>query len=381
MPHYMNLLEQDLPWLTAEGRNDPDTAQQIIEALAGRVQQLQQQADELRTENVLLKRSGSHQVYHDQVQRLKTDLRDLRGLAERHNLNPDVISIVSFTGSGMQIPAPLPIDQTLTLATAEDEPIRDIKPVFMAGATRLDSLLAITSSFRLVMANGLGLPTSDDMRWTDARPIGGLVPQRGERIEALCAANELQPPRRIAIATRQGWVRILSWALVENLVISGQSLTPPNAGDTPVWLGAAGDGDLLLITRNGRWTRFPVGGVDPAGSFGIALDADDDVACAAPIESGDGVAYCIGADGAQLAVACAGLEAHRRPGAKPAPLARRFIALACFIARKSDAVMLLSNGGDLIVETLRALPIAARPGDAQPLNLVSQRLLAAAILT
>lgn len=373
----MNLLEQDLPWLTAEARGDPDTAQQIIEALAARVQQLQQQADELRTENVLLKRSGSHQLYQEQVQRLKTDLRDLRTFAERHNLNLDVVSIASFTGAGLNIPMPAPMDQTLALIPAEGEEVRDLKPLFMAASTRLDSLLTITSSFRLATTGGVTLPLSEEMRWQDARPLGGLALQRGERVEAMCAVNESLPPRRIALVTRQGWVRVLSWTLVENLAVSGQPLTPPNAGDTAVWIGPAGDGDLLLLTRNGRWTRFPIGAIDPAGSVALALDADDDVASAAAIEANDAAVYFIGADGAQLAVASAGLEAHKRAGAKPVPLARRFLALTCFTARKADAALALANSGDLIVETLRALPIAARPSEAQPLNVINQRVIAA----
>ena len=57
----MSLIDQDLPWMTTEARNDPDTAQQIIEALAGRVQTLQRQTDELRAENALLKRNGGLQ--------------------------------------------------------------------------------------------------------------------------------------------------------------------------------------------------------------------------------------------------------------------------------------------------------------------------------
>lgn len=376
----MNLLEQDLPWLTAEARNDPDTAQQIIEALTSRTQQLQQQADELRAENVLLKRSGMHQVYHDQVQRLKTDLRDLRTFAERHALNPDVVSLVSFTGHGLHLPAPLAMDQTLSLATSDDEPVRDLKPLFMAGGARLDSLLAMTSSFRLVMANGLSLPLSETMDWRDARPVGALALSRGERIEATCAVNELQPPRSLAVVTRRGWARVLSWSLVENLVIGGQPITAPIAGDTPVWLGPAGEGDVLLLTRNGAWTRFPLNSLDASGGMGIALGSDDDVACAAVVGGNDAAVYFVGADGAQLAIANAGLEAHKKPGAKPGQLTRRFIALVCYPAKKTDAVLLLSNNGDLIVETLRALPVAARTSDAQPLNAINQRLITSCLI-
>jgi DNA gyrase/topoisomerase IV subunit A len=272
------------------------------------------------------------------------------------------------------------MDQTLSLATSDDEPVRDLKPLFMASATRLDSLLVMTSSFRLVMANGLGLPLSENMDWRDARSIGALALARGERIEATCTVNELQPPRMLVVVTRRGWARAMSWSLVENLVIGGQPITPPNAGDTPVWIGAADEGDLLLLTRNGAWTRFPISSLDASGGVGIALDQDDDVACAAAIGSGDAATYFVGADGAQLAVANGGLEAHKKPGAKPAALARRFISLACYTAKKTHAVLLLSNNSDLIVETLRALPVAARPSEAQPLNVVNQRLIAATLL-
>lgn len=371
----MNLLEQDLPWLTTEARNDPDTAQQIIEALAGRVQQLQQQSDELRAENVLLKRSGAGAATQEQVQRLRTDLRDLRTFAERNHLNTDVVSIVSFTGHGLHVPAPAPMEQTLSLSVSEDEEVRDLKPLFMTTATRLDSLLTITSSFRLVLVNGLSLPLSEDMHWRDAKPAIALG--RGERVEATMAINELMPLRTVMIATRGGWVRPLSWALVENLALSGQPLSPPNKGDAPAWIGVCEEGDALLFTRNGRWTRFPVSSIDSAGVQAIALDPDDDVAGAVVIPPNTLAVYFIGADGALVAINNAGLEGHKRPGGKSQALAKRFIALAGYAARKTDAVLLLSNSGDLIVDSFRALPIAARPSEAQALNVINQRLIAA----
>lgn len=371
----MNLLEQDLPWLITEARNDSDTAQQIVEALAGRVQQLQQQSDELRAENVLLKRSGAGASTQEQVQRLRTDLRDLRAFAERNHLNTDVVSIVSFTGYGLHIPAPAPMEQTLTLSANDDEEVRDLKPLFMTTATRLDSLLAVTSSFRLTLVNGLSVPLSEAMHWRDAQPAIALG--KGERVEATCAINEIMSPRMVLIVTRGGWVRLMSWALVENLTLSGQPLSPPNKADAPAWIGACDEGDVLLLTRNGRWTRFPISSIDSAGVQAIALDADDDVAGAVVIPPNAPAVYFIGVDGAQVVINTAGLEAHKKPGGKSQALTRRFIALAGFAARKTDTVLLLANSGDLIVESLRALPIAARPSEAQTLNVVNQRLIAA----
>jgi DNA gyrase/topoisomerase IV subunit A len=282
---------------------------------------------------------------------------------------------VSFTGHGLHLPAPAPMEQTLSLSANEGEEVRDLKPLFMTCGTRLDSLLAVTSSFRLGLVNGLSLPLSEDMHWRDARPAIAL--QRGERVEATCAINELLPPRMVLIVTRQGWVRALSWALVENLALSGQPLSPPNKGDAPVWMGACDEGDVLLLTRNGRWTRFSISSIDSAGVNGIVLDADDDVAGAVLIPPHSSAVYFIGADGAQIAISSAGLEAHKKPGGKSQALTRRFIALAGYAARKTDMVLLLANSGDLIVESLRALPIAPRPSDAQTLNVINQRLIAA----
>ena len=374
----MTLLQQDLPWLVNEARSDPDTAQQIIEALTGRVAQLQHQSDELRAENVLLKRGGSHHAFQDQVQRLRTDLRDLRALAEKANLNPDVVTILSFTGQAVHVLAPLAMDQTLALEMPNGESVRDLRPLFMTSAARLHSFLCLTSSFRLVLVNGLSAPLSEAMRWKDARPAMPL--QRSERVEAACALDELQPPRRLIVVTRRGWVRVMSWSLVENLVVGGQPITSPNANDSPAWVGVADDGDVLLLTRNGRWTRFPINAIEPSGGPGIALDADDDVTCGCVLKPADSAAYFVGGDGAQIAVATGGLEAHKKPGGKSASLARKFVALACFVAKKTDAVLLLSANGDLIVETLRALPIAAKPSEAQPFNVVNQRLIAAVLL-
>ena len=378
MPRRMTLLQQDLTWLVNEARSDPEVAQQIIEALTSRVAQLQHQSDELRAENVLLKRSGSHHAFRDQVQRLRTDLRDLRALAEKANLNPDVVTILSFTGQAIHLLAPLAMDQTLTLETAPGENVRDLRPLFMTSAARLHSLLCLTSNFRLVLVNGLSAPVSETMHWKDARPVVPLT--RGERVEATCTLDELQPPRRLIVVTRRGWVRVMSWSLIENLVVSGQPITSPNINDSVAWVGGADDGDILLLTRNGRWTRFPINTIEPSGGPGIALDADDDVASGCVLKPTDNTAYFVDGDGAQIVMATSGLEIHKKPGGKAVALARKFVALACFVAKKTDAVMLLSASGDLIIETLRGLPIAARPSESQPFNVVNQRLVAATLL-
>jgi DNA gyrase/topoisomerase IV subunit A len=380
---YMSLIDHDLPWLATEAGNDPETAQRIIAALAERVQVLQRQADELRAENALLKRTGGQQTSTEQVQRLKTNLRDLRQVAARKGLDRDVVSMVSFSGQGMHLPAPAPFEQTLNLLAPAEEPLSMVKPVYLATGTWFGALLAITSNVRLLLVSGLGLPVSERLDWRDARRLTALGLARAERVEAICALDELRPPRDVLLVSRQGWVRAISWMHVETVVFSGQALTLPGTGDTPVWIGACDtDADLLLLTRNGRWTRFPIGMIPSTGCAGITLDPGDDVVSAVVLGKEDAVVWFCGADGTLCAIASDGLIAHKRPGGKPVPLARRFMALTCFgiSARKTEVVLLLSNQGDMHVVSMQGLPIAAKPAETQPLKAASQRLLAATLL-
>ena len=381
----MSLIERDLTWLTAEARNDADTAQQIIEALAERVQTLQRQADELRAETALLKRTGGQQTSIEQVSRLKTSLRDLRSLAERKGLNRDVISMVAFSGHGVQLAAPAPLEQTLTVLTSPDEPIDALKPLYLASGTWFGSLLAVTSNVRFAIVNGLSLRYSDKLDWRDARAISGLGLARAERVEAVCALDDLHPPRALLLVTRQGWLRVMSWSHAETILLSGQSMTLPGTGDSPVWIGPCDtDADILLLTRNGRWTRFPVGMVPSIGCSGVALDQDDDVAAAVVLsrQNAPTAVWFIGSDGSLFALSTEGLAPHKKPGAKPAPLSRRFPGLACYgvTAHKKELVALLSNQGDLHIVSMKGLPVASKPAEIQPLKVSSQRIIAATLL-
>jgi hypothetical protein len=381
----MALLDRDLPWLINEARADPDAAQRLVEALVRRAQALQQQSDELRAEIAVLKRGGaSAPGASEQARRLRVSVRDLRRLARRAGLDLDVVSMITFAGQGLHLPAPAPLDQVLPLAVPEGEPVSALKPLCLAAGRRFGSLLAATSAGRFALANGAGLAFSEAWDWRDAALVEDLGLARAERVEAVVAVDEDQPPPGVALVTRQGWARALSWSHVETLAQSSHGLTWPGQGDAPVWIGplASGASDLLLFTRAGRWTRFPLVALPLTGGQGIALDSGDDVVGAAALSPRDQAVAFVGGDGALCALAAAGLEAHKKPGGKAAPLARRLVGLACFVIRadKSGALLALSNQGEFHVVTLRGVPIAERAADLKLLNVVNARLAAAALL-
>ncbi len=360
--------------------SDPVAARALIAALAERVRALQQSADALRVDNALLKRAGSGGISQDYVQRLKTDLRDLRTFARKRGLDLETIALLAGSGEGLHIPAPAAMDQTLTIIMPPDRSVRDLRPLTMTPMRRLGSALVLTSAFRLVQLNGLSLAMSEGMDWGDAQGGGALGLARGERIEAACPIDEFDPPHSVAIVTRRGWCRVMPWSVVESLYTSGLPISPYDANDAPAWIAPWNGGDLLLVTRLGRWVRLPAGVLEPAGQEAIVLEQDDDVACGCVIADDTQIVHFVGADGAQFAVAAAGLPAHKKTGVKTQPLRRDWVALLCGIATRTDAVVMLTMGGELIVSALRGLRAAERPSEARPLNVAGQRLAAACIL-
>lgn len=373
-------MNDDMQALLAE-TGDPAVARDIVVALQQRITELQLNSDALRIENALLKRAGGGGISQEYVQRLKADMRELRSHARKHGLDSDTLALIAHTGVGMHVPAPAPMDQTLRVEPPPGQTLRDLRPLMMTVSTQLGGMIALTSNFRLLLINGLSLPVSDRSDWRDARQIGGLGLARGERLDAACAVDEFNPPRQVLVVSRQGWCRALPWSVVESLLASGLPISPADKADAPAWIGPCDGGDVLLVTRLGRWVRFPVAGIEASGGQSVSLEQDDDIAAAVVIgnDEKDRAVHCIGADGAQFAVALSGLTAHKKPGAKTQTLMRNWVALSCGIAARGDAALMLGMNGDLIVSTLRSLPVAAKPTDARALNVAGQRLVAAAV--
>lgn len=373
-------MNSDMQALLAE-TGDPAIARDIVIALQQRISELQLNSDALRIENALLKRTGGGGISQEYVQRLKSDMRELRAHARKHGLDSDTLALIEPHGAGMHVPAPAPMDQVLRVEPPAGQSLRDLRPLTMTVTTQLGSMIALTSSFRLLLINGLSLTLSERSDWRDARKIGGLGLAHGERIDAVCAVDEFSPPRQLLIVSRQGWCRALPWSVVESLLASGLPISPADKADVPAWIGRCDGIDVVLVTRLGRWVRFPVAGIEASGGQSVSLEQDDDIATAAVIgePDNDRALHFVGADGAQLAVAVNGLTAHKRPGARTQILMRNWVALACGIATSNDAALMLGMNGDLTVSTLRSLPIAAKPSDARALNVAGQRLAAAVV--
>ncbi len=381
----MDFLTRDLNWLLTEARNDPAVAAQIIEALAGRVEALQTQADAARAESLVLRRSGQHQIYLDQIQRLKTDLRDLRGHVSARGANMVTITMLTSGGVGLQLPRLLLPTSIFSLANINREGLREAQPIHWAASSRLGQVLVITSTGRAVLLNGLALPLSEQSDWAEARPISQLTLRKGERVEAMCAVPEQGEAKMLVMVTRQGLAKAIPWSLFEAMLAGGQPMVSPKEGDGAVWVGACGRaeagglGDLMIVTRNGRWLRFPIASIEPGGSVGIPLQIGDEVASATEIAPNAPFIFVLGNEGGLITVANAGVQGNKRPGGKTGALPKGFLPLGCAAGARSQSFMALSLDGNISQSPFTRAIAATTLAEARPLNLIHQRLCAWAV--
>jgi DNA gyrase/topoisomerase IV subunit A len=373
----MNFLQQDLNWLLNEARNDPDVACQIIEALAGRVDTLQGQVDVARAENILLKRSGQHHIYLDQIQRLKSDLCSYRIYANSKGQNDEVITMITSNGMALQLPRLLTPTNLYSLEHANHDVLRDLRPIHWCANTRLGQILIMLSSGRAFMINGFQLPYSDHSDWAMARK-DIAPPNKNERIEAICALPEGVEARLLVIVTRQGWVKAMPWGLFENMMASDQPLISIKEGDSVVWVGTClnDKSDLIMISHKGRWLRFEISGIQPSGNMGLPLLPGDEIVCATEVLSNASHVYFIGADGALLAVSASGVPSNKRPGAKTSSVPKGFMPFGCVAGGRNLSLMTLSLDGNLNQSPLSRTLVSGSVGEAKPLNLMHQRLCA-----
>ncbi|MCW1969764.1 MAG: hypothetical protein KIH69_016755 [Anaerolineae bacterium] len=381
----MDFLTRDLNWLLNEARNDPATATQIIEALAGRVEALQTQSDTARAESLVLRRSGQHQVYLEQIQRLKADLRELRGYAGVRSANTPSIMMLTSGGTGLQLPRLLLPTSLFSLANLTRDSLRDARPIHWAASSRLGQLLVILSSGRAAVLNALNVPLSEQSDWAEARQLGQLALRKGERVEAMCAMPDQAEAKMLVIVTRQGLAKAIPWSLFEAMLASGQPIISPKDGDGPVWVGACGRadsggvGDLFIVTRNGRWLRFPIASIEPGGSVGIPLQIGDEVAGATEIAPNAPFLFVLSIEGALIAVANEAVQGNKRPGGKTGGLPKGFLPLGCAAGTRNQSFMTLSLDGNISQSPLTRALAAPSLAEARPLNLLHQRLCAWAV--
>jgi DNA gyrase subunit A len=151
----------------------------------------------------------------------------------------------------------------------------------------------------------------------------------------------------VVLVSQRGWVRRVRGNYLGRSLIPGMSFHDVKEGG---YLTAAcwtiGDGDLFLVTRQGKAIRFAESQVPGRGCRGMRVHVDDGVAAIAAVYPDSGV-FLLGDDGKGTIRLMTGFSANKAPGA------------AGKIAMKSDhlagAVAVEADDDILIVSRLNKL--------------------------
>lgn len=376
----MAMYERDLDSLLTEARQDPSIADDIITALLARVRDVQRDADALRAENALLRR-GSAQALLEQVERLRSALRDVRGWAPVRALHSRELAVVSFTGDALMAPLASVSRADARIRAPGGGSARDLRPVYVCEVGRMGQLVAVSSSFHAALVECLSIDSAPSWDWALARPVAGAVRSGAARIEAIAPTDEIDRRALVVLLTRGGWVKVLPWTTVDNLIGAGQPLfRPSERHDTPAWISGCDRGDVIVFSRSGRWTRFPIDSVETAGAEAFTLEAGDEAVCAALVDAADSHVCVVADTGAVIVASAEAFVPHRKPGSKPAGLPRGFRPVAAAACTPEAAIVALSLDGEWSITPVSKLPVSRAPTDPSPYNPIGRRLSAAVVV-
>ncbi len=370
----------DTEALLAEAQADSGSAQAIIAALAERNIALQNAADEVRAENMVLKRTGAHQVLGTNLEALRGEYRDLLALAARARLNPAAALIATHDGHTLLFDPPASFEQTLPIDGLDREHMAALRPLWVMFGNRLDTLHVLTSSMRPLRKRSLGLVFAPSADWAKAGGSEGRSLGRGERIEACMLVDETKPPASVVIVSKLGWARQISWSAFEQLVYNGRPMATLGKGDSPIALLPCNGGDLLMISREGRWLRFPAASIEPGGLQAMLLMASDDVCAACVIPADAAALHVLGGDGASTTLLPEAFTAHKKPAGKAGTLPKALRPMAVFAGQRRMNILTIAHDASMDVVQMGRMPPARSAGDAQLLNVVNKRISAAAVM-
>lgn len=119
----------------------------------------------------------------------------------------------------------------------------------------------------------------------------------------------------VALAGHNGMVRLLRHHIFGEHMKPGTPLLDlKQFGQLASACRTTGDGELLIVTRQGKAIRFSEKAIPPQGGLGIRLSGDDQVASILPVGDHSG-AFLLSADGKGTVRLMDGFAANKAPGA------------------------------------------------------------------
>ncbi len=359
--------KSDVQWWLLEARKDPDAAPEIIEALADRLSELDAENERLRDELIRLQRSAPPPAESPEVDALQRKLDTLQTILKGQASTETAVVLLSDAFQA----ARMPLSQ-VRLRLRERRPALSRSAALgvccLLLARPQDDLLAVTSQGRLLKRFLHQIPyLVEDDQWP-AVEESPLMP--GERVTAAVAVAK--PPRFWSIATRRGHVRQVLRLHVERqfgpeeVIVRG-----PLPNDEPVALVDGDRGDLLLITRWGKATRFPQQSIAAQGCEGIAVDPDDEVVAALSLPS-DAEILVLTAAGYALRRDTARFAAMSKPGGSGKTFIQAYDVLGLCPYTGRGALLYLTYSGKLLTADTAGIPLQERATKGSQLHDLSR---------
>ena len=342
--------KSDVQWWVLEVKKHPESAPQIIEELAKRLTELDTENERLRTEIIQMQQGvvGSPSTEVEDLRRKVAELQTM--LESEAAAEPALVFL-----SGLMQSARLPFPQAQELIRT-DQPVLDRKDLLELQSVLYvrpyDKVLLLTSQARgrklrladiPVLAESGGWPeTEDSQASTD------------ERLTAAIATTK--QPRFRTIVTRRGFVRqVINLALDRALAQGDPILESPLHNDRLVDLVSSDRGDLLLVTRWGKWTRFPQRAISGQGAEALKLEPDDQVVAALPLIS-DTEVLVVTASGHVARRDTAQLEARTSPGGTGKPLIQAYDVLGIYPFQRGSQLLYLTYSGRMSLVPVESVP-------------------------
>jgi hypothetical protein len=245
--------KKDAQWWLLEVQKRPDSAPDLIRALADRLAFLDKQNEQLRAELIALQREM--QGSSPEVAALQARIRELEaalreGAAERH--------VILYSADSIVLNAPL------HEATAY-MPARPYPPqVALLTARPAAELLIITAEARLFALTLSALPTP---------ALGSHALLGNPRdVAAILDRAAFAQQRFLTLYTQRGYLYSLLAGMINSAATKHERLIRNLPTDDPI-IGAlpSSNADLFVLTNKGRWTRFPERSLSGTGSLALPL--------------------------------------------------------------------------------------------------------------
>jgi DNA gyrase/topoisomerase IV subunit A len=347
----------DVAAWVAEVRQHPEAAPGIIEALASRLIELDEQNEALRDELVRLSRSRAPVGEEGRVATLTRRVQALeRQIEQNAGVEPGTVSrsllVFSLDGRGACVPL---ADVTIWHSGGDRDFIaQHLRPRHLLTAADTDELLLFSDKGRAERVAVADLESSEiPVNYLSLIP--GLVLDLDEAIGVIVPLRFTFD--RLTLVTRKGFARSFRRAEVDSLLERNLPLhSSPVQGDYPAFaLLSDGKSELVLATRSGKGVRFPERVVGVQSKPAINLDRGDVVVGAAVVTDEMTLAL-VSADGVAVRREMAGFGAHATAGNRGKLLTRIPEVLTVAPVEDGDTLWLLTASGSLLSVSVDKVP-------------------------